>query len=183
MTTGHVYIATTLDGFVAREDHRIDWLNAYHQTGEDLGYDAFMESVDGLVMGRNSFQTVLSFGFWPYKKPVIVLSQTLASKDIPETLPSNVEVSTLSPTEIMADLKKRGWSRVYVDGGRLVQSFTRLGLIEDYIVTTVPILIGRGCRLFGELNSDVHLECVSTAGYPSGLVQTHYRVSPRSPIQ
>lgn len=176
MTTGHVYIATTLDGFVAREDHRIDWLDKYHHTGEDLGFEGFMDSVDGIVMGRGSFQTVLGFGFWPYSKPVIVMSKTLRLADVPKELQSKVELSVLEPEALMLALAERGWRRAYVDGGKVVQSFLRLGLIDDVILTTVPVLIGSGVSLFGDIERDIQLEVVNTSGYESGLVQTHYRV-------
>jgi dihydrofolate reductase len=176
MASGHVYIATSLDGFVARKDHGIDWLDKYQDTGEDLGFEPFMDSVDGLVMGRGSFETIRGFGFWPYTKPVIVMTKTLTLADVPEELQSKVELTDLEPKALMEALSARGWSRVYVDGGKVVQSFLRLGLIEELILTTVPVLIGGGISLFGELERDVQLEVVSSKGFESGLVQTHYRV-------
>jgi len=176
--TGHVFIATSLDGFVARADHRLDWLMKQETDGEDHGYDAFMASVDGIVMGRGSFETVLGFDHWPYEKPVIVMSRSLVDGDIPEQLRSKVRLSQLDPPDLMASLEGEGWTRAYIDGGRLVRSFLQQGLIADLIVSVAPVLIGSGIRLFGSLERDIDLELVGQTSFKSGLVQTHYRVRP-----
>ena len=171
MITGHVFIATSLDGFVARKDHQIDWLIKQKTSGEDYGYDDFMKSVDGIVMGSGSYKTVLTFGDWPYKKPVVIMSKTLVQSDIPEELKDKVNLTDLDPPELMESLQKDGWSCAYIDGGKVVQSFIRYGLIEDFILTTVPILIGSGIRLFGEINSDIDLSLIDSKPLKSGLVQ------------
>ncbi|UCH24950.1 MAG: dihydrofolate reductase family protein [Trueperaceae bacterium] len=176
-TSGHVYIAVSLDGFVARSDRTIDWLTKQETEGEEHGYAAFVESMDGIVMGRGSFETVLGFGGnWPYQKPVVVMSGTLTAGDVPDELIGRVRLSDLDPVEQMRALRREGWRRAYVDGGGLVQAFVRLGLIEDFVLTTIPILIGDGIRLFGELDGDLDLELLGVTPYPSGLVQSHYRV-------
>lgn len=180
MTSGHVYIATSLDGFVARADHQLDWLNRQPPPadGSDMGFAAFTASVDGLVMGRGTYETVLGFDIdWPYDKPVVVASRSLLDADVPDTLSGKVRVSALAPAELMADLDERGWKRAYVDGGQLVQSFLREGLIEDLTVTTVPVLIGEGKRLFGPLGADVDLELVKSQAFDNGMVQTTWRVT------
>ena len=174
--TGHVFIATSLDGFVARPDHQLDWLTSIDTRGQDMGYDTFMASVDGIVMGRGSFETVCGFPEWPYKKPVVVMSRSLTDADLPEALRGRVRLSRLEPAAVMQMLEDEGWSRVYVDGGALVQSFLRDGLIADLIVTTAPVLIGAGKRLFGALNEDMMLETSSVTQFECGMVQTHYRV-------
>jgi dihydrofolate reductase len=176
MTSGHVYIAVSLDGFVARSDRRIDWLTKQDTAGEEHGYEAFVASVDGIVMGRGSFETVLGFGRWPYGKPVVVMSRTLTQSDVPAELAGKVRVSDLEPADLMRSLHRDGWGRAYVDGGRLVQSFVRLGLIDDFVLTTIPILIGDGIRLFGELDHDIDLDLLGVESYPSGLVGSRYRV-------
>ncbi|QUS55279.1 dihydrofolate reductase family protein [Pseudovibrio brasiliensis] len=178
MISGHVFIATSLDGFVAREDHGLDWLMKQPNTGEDHGYDEFIAGVDGLVMGRGSYETILSFEKWPYSKPVVVLSRTLQQTDVPEVLRDKVRVTSSDPSEVMAELSAEGWSKAYVDGGKVVQSFIRAGLIEDIILTQIPILIGRGLRLFGEVVADIDLELISSRSFKSGLVQSHYRLMP-----
>ena len=177
MATGHVFIATSVDGFVARKDHQLDWLMKQDTAGEDQGFAAFMESVDGLVMGRGSFETVAGFeGEWPYSKPVIVASRTLSQSDVPSELVRRVEISALEPVALMEKLGNDGWSRVYVDGGRLVQSFIHLGLVDSIILTRVPVLIGSGISLFGELEGDIDLELLECKSFASGMVQSHYRL-------
>lgn len=176
MTSGHIYIATSLDGFVARKDHSLDWLMKQDTMGEDMGYDAFIGHMDGLVMGAGSYRTVAEFDDWPYQKPVVVMSSTLTEADLPARLKGKVRFTTLSPAALMTELAANGWTRAYVDGGRLIQSFIREGLIEDLVVTVVPILIGEGMSLFGSVKKDVDLDMVSTQSFKCGMVQTHYRI-------
>ncbi|KIC37779.1 dihydrofolate reductase family protein [Leisingera sp. ANG-M7] len=178
MTTGHVFIATSLDGFVARQDHSLDWLlKQPYAEDDDGGFAAFMDSVDGLVMGSGSFRTVLGFGQWPYTKPVVVLSSSLTGQDIPEELKDKVRLSSADPADLMQELQEEGWTRAYVDGGRMVQSFLREGLIADLTITTVPILIGSGIPLFGSLDQDIDLQVDSSRILPTGMVQTTFRVA------
>lgn len=175
MITGHVFIATSLDGFVARPSGELDWLMKQNTDGEDHGYDAFMASVDGLVMGRGSFQTVLSFDEWPYAKPVVVMSHTLTQADIPEAIADRVTLTDATPPQVMQTLEAQGWRRAYIDGGKLVQSFTRAGLIADITLTRIPILLGGGIPLFGPLDQDIDFEHLETQTFPSGLVTSRYR--------
>ncbi len=176
MVTGHVFIATSLDGFIARPDGTIDWLEHQDTGAEDHGYDAFMASVDGLVMGRGTFETVRQFDPWPYAKPVIVLSQTMSEADLPDRLDGHVEISRETPVDLMERLSTTRWSRAYVDGGQVIQSFLREGLIETLTLTRIPILIGSGRPLFGTLPQDVQLEHLETKSFPSGFVSSTYRV-------
>jgi len=177
MTTGHVYIAISLDGFVARSDHTLDWLDKQQAEGEEHGYEAFVEGVDGIVMGRGSYETVRGFDIdWPYDKPVVVMSKTLTDADLPPELVGKVRFVDQDPPELMRSLQAQGWSRAYVDGGKVVQSFMRCGLIEDLWLTIIPILIGDGVSLFGELDRDVDLELLGSEGFPSGLLQARYRI-------
>lgn len=176
MITGHVFIATSLDGFVARASGALDWLMKQPTEGEDHGYDAFMASVDGLVMGRGSFEVVRTFDEWPYAKPVVVMSRTLGQDDVPAALADRVTLTQLDPVGVMAMLDGQGWRRVYVDGGKVVQSFLRDGLIADMTLTRIPILLGDGLPLFGSLDRDVDCEHLDTRTFPSGLVTSRYRI-------
>ena len=176
MTTGHVFIATSLDGFIARPDGDVDWLMNYVVEGEDNGYEAMMASVEGLVMGKGTFQKVLTFGDWSYKKPVVVMSRSLKEADIPDDLRGKVRLSDATPKALMDQLSVEGWNRAYVDGGKIIQSFLAEGLIEDMILTRVPILIGEGLPLFGSIQHDIDLEHLETTTFPSGLVSSKYRV-------
>lgn len=176
MITGHIFMAMSLDGFVAREDFGLDWLMKQKVDGEDHGYEPFIDSVDGLVMGSGSFRTALTFDAWPYEKPVVVLSKTLKTKDIPSALRHKVSIREQSPQEVMASLAEQGWKRVYVDGGKIIQSFLREGLIDDMVVTIIPILIGAGKRMFGPLDADIDLHLLEETPFPSGLVTLKYRI-------
>lgn len=176
MVTGHVFIATSLDGYIARNDGDIGWLMALSNTNESHGYDEFMEKVDGIVMGRGTYEKVLTFPSWPFQKPVVVLSQTLAKESMPTDLVGRVRFSSKSPSKEMLHLSNEGWRRAYIDGGKLIQSFLREDLIEDLVITQVPILLGSGRPLFGSLEKDVGLLHVATRVFPSGFVQSHYRV-------
>jgi dihydrofolate reductase len=166
------FIGTSVDGFIARPDGALDFLPA---GGEDHGYDEFFATIDALVIGRNTYETVLGFGDWPYRdKPVFVLStQPLA----PAPAGAIVERMSGRPEEIVSRLAERGMGHIYVDGGITIQRFLVAGLIHRLIVTRVPVLIGEGIPLFGPTGRDISLEHVATRSYASGLVQSEYAVS------
>ena len=168
-----VFVGASLDGFIARADGALDFLP--RGGGEAHGYEEFMASVDALVIGRKTYETVLGFGGWAYgTKPVFVLSSRPLAP-----APSGAVVERMSgdPAEIMAALVARGMGHVYVDGGITIQQFLRAGLIQRLIVTRVPVLIGTGIPLFGPLERDVVLRHVGTRQFPSGLVQSEYLVA------
>ena len=171
-----VFIATSLDGFIAREDGSVDWLPTPEDAGsEDYGYHDFMNSVDALVMGRNTFELVLSFGAWPYgDKPVIVL--TTQPLDIPENISKTVSVMGGSPSEIVQQLAKRGYNHLYIDGGKTIQDFIREGLIQTLIITKIPVLIGSGLPLFGAIPHDIRLQHIHTRQFDNGIVQSKYQL-------
>ncbi len=145
-----VYIATSLDGFIARLDDDLTWLDeasANVPKGEDMGYSAFMASVDVLVMGRKTYEKVLSFGVdWPYEKHVIVLSSQ--NLTIAENLYGKVSLSNEAPSVIAKRLKAQGVKRVYLDGGETIRRFLRAGLVTDMCITQVPVMLGSGKPLF-----------------------------------
>ncbi len=173
----HGFIAQSLDGFIARPDGAIDWLMKQDVAGEDHGYEAFMDSVDGLIMGRGCYDMVASFDKWPYEKPVIVMSQSL--NELPKRLAEKVELSRATPKEIVNTLAKRGWQRAYVDGGQILQSFLRAGLLGEIQVTQIPILLGAGRPLFGETGGDIDLKLIESRAFPSGLIDSRYKVLAR----
>lgn len=167
-----VFIATSLDGFIARANGDIDWLPA--GGGEEHGYQAFITSVDALVIGRKTYDTVLGFDTWPYgDKPVFVLSTGALAPAPPGAV---VEHMSGAPAEIVSRLVERGVRQIYVDGGITIQRFLRAGLIQRLIITRVPVLIGTGIPLFSAVPGDIVLKHVTTRQYASGLVQSEYLV-------
>lgn len=178
MVTAHVFIATSLDGFIARPDGDIDWLLQRDAPDEDHGYADFIADKDLIVMGRGTYEKVLTLGSWAYDRPVLVLSQQLADTAVPDALEGKVRFSGSCPRELMDTLAAQGVQRVYVDGGQLVQSFLRDGLIADMVISTVPVLLGSGRRLFGALSGDIDWTLLSSRSFPSGLVQSSYRLAP-----
>ncbi len=173
-----VFIATSLDGFIARLDGSLDWLdaaNAVVPPGEDCGYQAFMSTVDTLVMGRYTFEQVLTFGEWPYgNTPVVVMSHR--EWRLPSNAPRTVTSSHETPTSLVARLSAQGHRHLYIDGGLTIQRFLAEGLIDELIMTIIPILLGTGKPLFGPLPADINLSHVATRVYAFGFVQHQYRI-------
>lgn len=173
-----VFIAISLDGCIARNDGAIDWLeraNATVPAGEDCGYADFMKTVDAIVMGRATFEKVLSFPDWPYgSKSVYVLSTTISS--LPAGVPNSVHLLNATPDDVVRQTAEAGHHHLYIDGGRTIQGFLRAGLITEMTVTVIPILLGSGIKLFGELPAENDLRLLSSQAFPFGFVQSHYAV-------
>lgn len=172
--TVSVFIGTSLDGFIARPNGDLDFLP--EDGGEPHGYNEFFASVDALVIGRKTFEKVLTFEAWPYgDKRIVVLSSRPV--DLSVAGGGVVEQMAGSPAEIVSQLAASGAHHLYVDGGITIQEFLRAGLIQRLIITRVPVLIGEGIPLFGALPRDVRLRHIATRHYPSGLVQSEYQVA------
>ncbi|HXZ30996.1 MAG TPA: dihydrofolate reductase family protein [Terriglobales bacterium] len=169
-----VFVGTSVDGFIARPNGDLDFLPA--GGGEPHGYDEFMADIDTLVIGRKTYETVLTYPEWPYgKRHVIVLSSQ--PLDLAAARGANLEQMAGPPAEIASKLAATGAHNVYVDGGVTIQGFLRAGLIQRIIITRVPVLIGDGIPLFSTLPHDVPLRHIETKHYPSGLVKTEYRIA------
>ncbi|BBB47646.1 dihydrofolate reductase family protein [Pelolinea submarina] len=169
------YIATSLDDFIARMDGSLDWLPKPVEGGEDYGYGRFFASIDAIVMGRNTFDTVLSFGEWSYAdKPMWVLSRR--ELELPAFVPQIVTRWSGSLTALVEELTLHRVKKVYVDGGKTIQSFLRAGLLDEITITTIPVLIGQGISLFGSLEADVKLKLIESRAFEDGLVQSCYAV-------
>ncbi len=168
-----VFIGTSVDGFIARPNGALDFLP--EGGGEPHGYNEFIASVDAIVIGRKTFETVLAFDTWPYgDKRVVVLSSRPV--DLSAVRGGVVEQMGGPPAEIVSQLAARGIHHLYIDGGVTIQEFLRAGVIQRLIITRVPVLIGEGVPLFGSLPHDIRLRHVATRHYPSGLVQSEYQV-------
>ena len=182
-----VYIATSLDGFIARQDGTLDWLEGSSgdqepgevendDGGEDYGFYEFFDSTDTMVMGRGTYEFVAATGQWQYdEKRTIVLSSSAAKLEIPEHLAGKFEILSAEPADLVERLARDGARHIYVDGGITIQRFLRAGLVDELIVTRMPVLIGSGIPLFGELETDLLLEHVETHSFPNGVVQSIYR--------
>jgi dihydrofolate reductase len=172
--TVSVFIGTSLDGFIARPNGGLDFLPP--DGGEPHGYSEFIASVDAIVIGRKTFETVLAMSPWPYgKKRVVVLSSK--PLDLSAAVGGAVEQMSGSPAEIVSKLAVSGAHHLYVDGGITIQRFLRAGLIQRFVITRVPVLIGDGIPLFGTLTGDIRLRHIATKQYPSGLVSSEYHVA------
>ena len=169
-----VFIGMSVDGFIARPNGELDWLP--EGGGEPHGYNEFIASVDAIVIGRKTFETVLTFAAWPYgDKRVVVLSSSPV--DLSAVAGGVVEQMAGPPAEIVAQLASSGAQHLYVDGGITIQRFLCAGLIQRLIITRVPVLIGEGIPLFSALPHDIRLQHVATRHYPSGLVQSEYHIA------
>ena len=169
-----VYIGTSIDGYIADRNGGLEWLDIIpNPNQESMGYYEFMEDIDALVMGRVTFETVLGFGIdWPYEKPVYVLSQTL--REVPENLQGKVFLKKGNLQNILKEIHKDGCNRLYIDGGGTIQSFLKEDLIDEMIITQIPILLGGGTKLFGEHAKLLEFECIESKILLGKIPQNHF---------
>ncbi len=171
--TNYVYIATSLDGFIATSDGGLDWLEEVPNPEQsDYGYAEFIKGIDAIVMGRNTFEKVITFSQWVYDKPVFILSNSLTK--LPEHILDRAEIIRGDIKELITQLNQKGYKNLYIDGGRVIQSFLQEDLIDEMIVTSVPILLGKGISLFGELEQHLQFRHKKTQIYSNALVKSHY---------
>jgi len=168
-----VYIGTSLDGFIARTDGDIDWLTPYADDDAIHAYEQFMKEIDVIAIGRGTFEKVLSFPAWPYDKKTFIMSSSL--KQLPDTIKNKATLLSIKPKELLSYLSGMGFSSVYIDGGKLIQSFLAEDLINDLIISKVPVLIGNGIPLFGFLSADLQFKHMRTETQSNGLVRSYYK--------
>ncbi len=172
-----VYVGTSLDGFIAREDGDIDWLVKFESDELNDSFKEFITRIDAIVIGRGTFEKVIEFPVWPYEKKVFVLSSTI--KKVPDVVRDKVSLLSMPPKALLDYLSNQGFSNIYIDGGKVIQSFLREDYIDELIITKVPELIGTGIPLFGHLDKDLHFRHTGTTVYSNGLVKSCYeRVRP-----
>ncbi|MFW9793475.1 MAG: dihydrofolate reductase family protein [Candidatus Thorarchaeota archaeon] len=170
----YVYIATSLDGFIATADGGLDWLDEIpNPEKNDFGYAEFMRGIDAIVMGRKTFEKVLTFSFWPYDKPVYVTSKSKIV--IPKEFEDKVEIITGNPRKLVDHLKTKGHQNLYIDGGVTIQGFLEEDLIDEMIITRVPVLLGNGIPLFGTLTRKLHFKHEKTEVFNEMLVKSVYK--------
>ena len=170
-----VFIATSLDGYIADKNGGIEWLNSVpNPNNDDMGYVEFINEIDGLVMGRTTFETVLGFDLdWPYEQPVFVLSNKL--KEIPESHKGKAFLVKGTLTEILNQIHEKGFNHLYVDGGTTIRNFLKEDLIDEMVLTTIPVLLGGGSSLFQELPNVLNFDLIGTKTYLNQIAQNHYK--------
>lgn len=168
-----VYIATSLDGYIARKDGNLDWLmESPNPDNSDYGFSAFLGRIDGLLMGRNTFETVLEFDPWPYPKPVFVLSESM--KKVPEGYEKKAQLVKGDLKDVIKSLNGDGISKIYVDGGKTIQSFLEQDLVDELIITRVPIILGSGIPLFADMEKEIKFRLTDTEILNEDLVKSTY---------
>ena len=170
-----VFIATSLDRFIADKNGGVDWLHSIpNPDNNDMGYVEFNNGIDAIVMGRTTFETVIGFDVpWPYNKPVFVLSNKL--KEIPESHIDKAFLVNGTLTEILEQIHEKGYGRLYIDGGTTIRNFLKEDLIDEMVLTTIPILLGGGSSLFGDLPNELNFELIGTKTFLNQISQRHYR--------
>jgi dihydrofolate reductase len=168
-----VYIAVSLDGYIARKDGDIDWLSAVNSKDEDYGYSEFLKNVDTVIIGRKTYDKVLSFGIgYPHGKfkNYIITRKKRRSSD-------NIEFYNGNMRKLISSLKKEKGKNVFVDGGaEIVNLFMKHNLIDEFIISVIPVFLGNGIRLFKNKRPEVKLKLESCKSFSSGLAQLHYKV-------
>ncbi|MHA2025841.1 MAG: dihydrofolate reductase family protein [Candidatus Thorarchaeota archaeon] len=171
--TNYVYIAVSLDGFIATREGNLDWLTEIpNPENTDFGFAEFMKNIDAIVMGRKTFEKVLTFGTWPYTKPVFVPSSRKIT--IPKNLDDKVKPITGTPKKIVKQLRNLGHQNLYIDGGVTIQGFLEQDLIDEMIITRVSILLGDGIPLFGKLTQKLRFMHKKTESLNENLVKSYY---------
>jgi len=170
-----VYIGTSLDGYISSRDGSLDWMETVPNTeGSDLGFSEFMARVDAVVMGRKTFETVVGFGIgWPYPIPGVILSTTMTAA--PDGFCEHVQFTSGSPAQVVQHAEQQGFANLYIDGGITIQRFLDDDMIDELIITDIPILLGGGDRLFGTLEDPLVFDLVGTEVLLGHLVKKHYR--------
>lgn len=170
-----VFIATSIDGYIADKDGGIDWLHEIpNPENDDMGYVEFTNDIDAHVMGRITFETVCRFDIdWPYNKPVFVLSNKL--KEIPKSHKGKAMLLKGTLTEILDQIYEKGFNKLYIDGGTTIRNFLKEDLIDEMVVTTIPILLGGGSPLFSELPKKLKFNLIKTKTFLNQITQNHYK--------
>ena len=167
-----VYIGTSLDGFIARKNGDIDWLTQFANDEAIHAYEEFISRIDAIVIGRGTFEKVLSFPSWPYKQKAFLLSTSI--KQVPDILKEKITLLSMKPTALLNYLSGNGFSRIYIDGGKVIQEFLKEDLIDELIISKVPVLIGSGIPLFDYLDTDLQFKHIQTQLSSNGLVRSYY---------
>ena len=158
----------SLDGYIAGSNNELNWLTSVNDPDEDYGYDAFLNTIDVILMGNNTYDVVSQFPEWPYKKPVVVIS----SKNIPA--PNAIRFNG-HLHELDTYMTQSNYSRIYVDGGITISKMLEAKKISSLIITIIPIILGNGIKLFSNFDNSVKLKLLESKTFSSGLMQIKYK--------
>jgi dihydrofolate reductase len=167
-----VYVGTSLDGYIARTDGEFDWLSRFANNEAIRAYEELIDGIDAIVIGRGTFEKVLSFPSWPYEKKVFVLSTSIT--EAPERIRDKVAILSMEPGAVLSHLSSLGYSTIYIDGGKVIQAFLKEDLVDELIISKAPVLIGSGIPLFGYLDRDLEFKHIRTDVCSNGLVRSYY---------
>jgi dihydrofolate reductase len=167
-----LYIASSLDGFIARRNGDISFLDAYQAEGEDHGYSEFLKGIDIIVMGSKTYEQVLSFGKWPYEG---IKTYVLTKRNLKSVAGTKVKFYSGDLDSFVLEIKRQSHRGVWLVGGAMVaQSFLKRRCIDEIILSIIPVIIGDGISLFGSTQDEIQLELLKSESYNSGVVQLHY---------
>jgi len=165
------YIACSVDGYIAKEDGSLEWLDCAHLPNEDYGFQEFFSSLDAIVMGRKTYEKIMTFEKWPYSgKKVVVMSSVL------QNVHEEAQLSKATPSEVIAKLHEENFRHVWIDGGITVSAFLQSGLIDRLIISIIPTLLGSGIPLFNPMDRPINCKLITSKAYASGLVQNNYEI-------
>ena len=167
-----VYVGTSLDGFIARTDGEFDWLSQFANDEAIRAYEELIQRIDAIVIGRGTYEKVLTFPSWPYEKQVFVLSTSIT--EAPAGIRKKVTILSMDPAALLSYLSAMGYSNIYVDGGKVIQAFLKADLVNELIISKAPMLIGSGIPLFGYLDQDLEFRHIRTDVCSNGLVRSYY---------
>ncbi len=167
-----VYIGTSLDGFIAGKDGDITWLEQFANDEAMRAYEEFISRIDAIVIGRGTFEKILTFPSWPYELKAYLLSNSI--KQVPDDLKEKITLLSMQPKELLNYLSGLGFSNIYIDGGKVIQSFLKEDLIDELIISKVPVLLGSGIPLFGSQDASLQFKHLQTQVASNGLVRSYY---------
>ena len=139
-----LYIAMSLDGYIAKENNDISWLSLVEKSGEDYGYSDFIQAIDTVIMGRKTYEKVMSFGIeFPHKdKKCYVISRTKTGMD------ENVEYYSGNLEELMTSLKNEEGKNIFIDGGaEVVNELMKINVIDEFVLSVIPLFLGNGIQI------------------------------------
>ena len=166
-----VYIAISIDGYIARSDGNLDWLDRVGGFDEDYGFQTLLDSIDAVILGRKTYEAAATVPDWPYKgKRIVILSNTL------KTVREGAEIFRGDITQLLSQLNSDGIKHIWIDGGLTISKFLNLQMVDSMTLSVIPVILGAGIPLYHAIDKELSCSLVSSQSYPSGLVQLKYEI-------